>query len=71
MSGVPSLPSVPVRPLLLAGEEPYAMFPHFQRYPWVLPILEYRDRADLIARFDEDVRGARTAARTPRKRQGD
>jgi uncharacterized protein YjbI with pentapeptide repeats len=52
---VPSMPSVPVQPLLLSREEPWGMFEHFQRYPWVLQPLLYEDIDALIACFDEGV----------------
>ena len=38
---VPRLLSVPVQPLLIQGELPYAMFADLQRYPQVLPIKQY------------------------------
>lgn len=38
---IPALPSVPVQPVILQGREPYALFEHAERYPWVLPIKEY------------------------------
>jgi hypothetical protein len=45
---VPSLPSVPVQPILLAGEHEWGMYETFSRYPWVLPIARYESQAALI-----------------------
>jgi uncharacterized protein YjbI with pentapeptide repeats len=40
---VPALPSVPVQPILQNGYEPWGMFDHIKRYPWVLEIHQYSD----------------------------
>jgi uncharacterized protein YjbI with pentapeptide repeats len=45
---VPFLPSVPLQPVLEGSHEPYAMFEHFQRFPWVKPLVRYSDVSDLL-----------------------
>ena len=57
MAIVPSLPSVPVQPLLLASQQEYGMFEHFKRYPWVLEPCLYIDQDQLLAVLAEKVIG--------------
>jgi uncharacterized protein YjbI with pentapeptide repeats len=57
MAIVPSLPSVPVQPLLLASQQEYGMFEHFKRYPWVLEPYLYEDQDRLLAAITEKVIG--------------
>ena len=52
---VPDLPSVPVQPILRFSDKKYAMFEHYERYPWVLKIHRYNDLADLLNSLVEKV----------------
>lgn len=49
VSVVEQLPSVPVQPILCEGCEPWGMFDHVKRYPWVLDLYRYRDLDDLLS----------------------
>jgi hypothetical protein len=53
----PTLPSVPVQPLLLASQREYGMFEHFKRYPWVLEPYLYEDQDGLLAAITDKVIG--------------
>jgi uncharacterized protein YjbI with pentapeptide repeats len=52
---VPSLPSVPVQPLILNSQHEYGMFEHFTRYPWVLPVYRYIDEGSLLQSLQAKV----------------
>jgi Pentapeptide repeats (8 copies) len=52
---VPSLPSVPVQPLLHISSSEYGMFEHFTRYPWVLETYRYERLEEVIASLPEKV----------------
>ena len=57
MAIVPTLPSVPVQPLLLASQREYGMFEHFKRFPWVLEPFLYEDQNALLAALTDKVIG--------------
>ena len=52
---VPNIPSVPVQPLLQIGQEPWGMYDHIKRYPWVLPIHSYENRETLLTDLEPKV----------------
>jgi uncharacterized protein YjbI with pentapeptide repeats len=52
---VPNLPSVPVKPLLLASQHEYGMFEHLKRYPQVLEIELYKNTDELIASLSANI----------------
>ena len=52
---VPVFTSLPVQPIIKQGSEAFAMFEHWQAYPWVLPVFSYRDTRDLLTRLDACV----------------
>ncbi len=52
---VPYLPSVPVVPLIGVDGRGYAMFEHFQRYPWVQKPVRYSSIEHLMSIFQEQV----------------
>jgi hypothetical protein len=54
---VPTLPSVPVQPLLQKGTDEYSMFEHFRRFPWVLKVFEYEDTASVVEALQDKVIG--------------
>ena len=55
MKIVPALPSVPVRPILLASEHEWGMFRDLVRYPWVLEPYLYTNQASLLAAIESQV----------------
>jgi hypothetical protein len=38
---IPTMPSLPIQPLIASSQNEYAMFPDFLDYPWVLPTFRY------------------------------
>ena len=55
VSIVEAFPSLAIQPLLQRGTEPWDMYDHIKRYPWVLPIHRYIDLPDLLATLEEQV----------------
>jgi uncharacterized protein YjbI with pentapeptide repeats len=54
---IPFLPSVPVQPIILASEQEYGMFEHWQSFNSVLPDFFYEDERHLIRSLDDQVIG--------------
>lgn len=48
MRVVPSLPSVPVLPILGPEDREYGMFEHFKKFPWVQELYRYSRQQDLL-----------------------
>jgi uncharacterized protein YjbI with pentapeptide repeats len=57
---VPNRPSMPVQPVLLAGQQEPGMFDFFKMYPWVLPVLTYANQQDLLGSLPKVLDTAET-----------
>jgi hypothetical protein len=55
VSIVEQLPSLAVQPILLQGGEPWGMYDHIKRYPWVLPLALYASQEELLGSMEEKV----------------
>ena len=55
MKIVPALPSVPVRPIMLASDHEWGMFRDLVRYPWVLEPFLYDDQKHLLDSLSDKV----------------
>lgn len=44
---VESMPSVKVIPIIEKGFEPWGMYDHISKYPWVLPVIEYNGKDEI------------------------
>lgn len=53
---VPDFPSLPVKPLLLEGKEEFVSLKNLEKYPWVLPVFEYRDKSHLLQELDDVIK---------------
>jgi hypothetical protein len=52
---VPTNPSVPVQPLILATQDEPGMFDYFREYPWMLEPYRYPDSTRLLAALTDKV----------------
>ncbi len=52
---IPTFPSVPVQPILLASQREYAMFEHRQGFNSVLPVFEYSDEEHLLESISKSI----------------
>jgi len=57
---IPNLPSVPLQPIIAKSDKEYAMFEHFQRYPWVRETFHYADRHNLLDWLRTNLNGLLT-----------
>ncbi len=63
VSIVESLPSLPIQPLLEEGQEPWGMYDHIKKYPWVLEINRYKNLDDLLKSLEEIILSADTKSK--------
>jgi Pentapeptide repeats (8 copies) len=54
---VPDNPTLPVQPIIVAGQEEPGMFDFFKRYPWFLEVHRYDKPAQLLAHLNDRVIG--------------
>jgi hypothetical protein len=46
---------VPVQPVLLESQRGYAMFEHFERFPWVRPTYYYKNTEQLLLTLEHQI----------------
>ena len=52
---IPFNPSLPVAAIIAKKFQAYAMYEHFEHYPWVLPLYKYESKEQLLGVLKEKV----------------
>lgn len=55
MSIIPHNPSIFIMPIIETKNSGYSMFEHFDKYPWVFPVVNYDSKEDLIKKIRNDI----------------